>query len=88
MDKSLIKLTKIANELDEVRLIKVSDYIDSIIEKIVRKSKLSESQIPAKQPQIQKEGDPPFIEEKEFAQDVKKEKKPKDKRKIVFDNQK
>lgn len=76
MNENILKIIKIANDLDNLKVFDATDYLDPIIEKIVRKSEMLEAQIPAKQPQIQDEGiTPAWIEEKEFIE-TKKEKKP------------
>lgn len=84
MNNNILKIVQIANELDDLKIFNAADDLDQIIEKIVRKSEVLEAQIPAKQPQIQKEGiTPAWIEEKEFVAD-KKEKNKTRKENYIF----
>lgn len=75
--KEIVKyLLKIANELDEINLVRIASRVDNVANLI-----LKEAQIPAKQPQIQEE---PIVmpkeSEKEFVEDKKEEKKKKRKK--------
>lgn len=84
MNENILKIVKIANDLDDLKKFNIADDLDLIIKKIVRKSEVLESQVPAKQPQIQKEGvAPAWVEEKEFVEDKKKN---KSKKKIIQHN--